>query len=241
MKLSQKVAIITGGTSGIGLAIAKRFADEGATVVIASRGARSSDIPGATYITTNVRNEEDVRALIEKVATQFGSIDIVVNNAGISRAKDVTETSVEEYAEIMDTNMRGAFLMTKHAIAHLLKSKGTIINIASKLALIPDPEVPVYCASKAAIAMFTKATALAYGKQGVRINAICPGPIDTALLQSYFGNRQEMLDFYAEHNPMGRIGTPDEVANVALFLASDEARFVTGALYTVDGGGSLDN
>ncbi len=241
MKLSNKIAIVTGATSGIGLAIARRFAQEGARVVVASRGADTTDVPNTLYIKTDVRNEHDVQNLIQQTVTQLGRIDIVVNNAGVSKAETMAETTTPDYELIMDTNVKGVFLMTKYALPHLLKTRGTIINIASKLALIPDPEVPVYSASKAAVVMLTKANALAYARDGVRINAICPGPIDTPLLQGYFRDRKEMADYYAEHNPMGRIGTPDDVANVAVFLASDEANYVTGATYTVDGGGSLDN
>ena len=138
----------------------------------------------------------------------------------------------------METNFKSIFLLTKFAIPHLLKSQGNIINIASSLGLIPEAESPIYCSSKAAIIMFTKATALNYSKSGVRINCICPGPIDTPLLRRAFPDEKELAE-YLKRNPMGRAGTSDEVANVALFLASQESSYVTGGIYTVDGGESL--
>jgi NAD(P)-dependent dehydrogenase (short-subunit alcohol dehydrogenase family) len=240
-KLGGKTAIVTGASSGIGRAIAERFASEGAKVFGVSFGKPPADLPGVEFLRADVRVESDVRRAVEAVYARGGGLHILVNAAGISKMEGIEETSEADYDAVMDTNMKGVFLMTKACISHLKPVHGSVINVASKLALIPDAEVPVYCASKAAVAMFTKAMALQYAREGVRINAVCPGPVDTPLLQAYFANREEMIAYYAEHNPMGRIGTPEEVAEVALFLASENASFVTGGLYTVDGGGSLTN
>lgn len=244
MKLSNKIAIVTGGTSGIGKAIAKRFISEGAKVVVGAPdkekfATTEQELPGVVCVATDVRSEDDVKKLIAKTIEQFGKIDIVVNNAGISHQEDFLGTDLDEYKKIIDINLTGTFLMMKHAIPHLLKTRGNIINIGSRLSLIADPEVPIYSTSKAAVAMLTKNTAVAFAPKGIRINCLCPGSVDTPLLESYFKTRQEMLDYYAQHNLMGRLGTPDEIANVAAFLASDEASYVTGALWQVDGGGWL--
>lgn len=244
MKLLNKIAIVTGGTSGIGKAIAKKFLAEGAKVVV---GAPDKDkfpgiekeLPGIVCIATDVRSEDDVKNLISKTAEQFGQIDIVVNNAGVSHQEDFLGTDLDEYRKIMDINLTGTFLMMKHAIPHLLKTKGNIINLGSRLSFIVDTDVPIYSTSKAAVAMLTKNTAVAFAPKGIRINCLCPGSVDTPLLESYFKTRQEMLDYYAQHNLMGRLGTAEEVANVAAFLASDEASYVTGAMWQVDGGGWL--
>jgi NAD(P)-dependent dehydrogenase (short-subunit alcohol dehydrogenase family) len=246
MKLKDKIAIITGGTSGIGFAIAKRFSDEGAQVVITSDSDTDGDDKAklvsetCTFIRTDVRDNEQVKKLIASVIEKHGKLDIVVNSAGVYSfsQSDITQMPVEDFDTTMDINFKGIFLMTKHVLPELLKTSGNIINIASALGLVPEKESPIYCASKAAVIMFSKATALQFPEKGVRVNSICPGPIDTPMLHRAFPNQQE-YDEYLEFNPMKRAGKPEEVASLAVFLASNEAGYITGGVYTIDGGESL--
>jgi len=229
----DKVVIVTGGASGIGAAIARQFADEGAHVVVASiKMGESVESESDVFIETDVRDESQVKKMVDETLKKFGKVDIVVNSAGANHQnqRDVTSFSLEEYRNIMDTNMTGTFLLTKHALPHLLKTKGSIINIASQLGLVPEPNLGVYSASKAAVIMFTKAMAVRYAADGVRINCVCPGPIGTHFLRK---------DFSVAKIPVGRLGTPEEVANIVFFLASDKCSYVTGAAYTVDGASSL--
>ena len=229
----NKTVIITGGFTGIGAAITRLFVKEGANVIVISKNrGKQIESSSVTFTETDVRDEGSVKKAVDDTLKKFGTIDIVVNNAGVNyqNQRDITVFSLEEYRNVIDTNMTGPFLTTKHTLPHLLKTKGSIINIASQLGLVPDANFPIYCASKAAVVMFTKAMAVRYAADGIRINCVCPGPIDTSFLKK---------NFLVSKLPMGRLGTPDEVANVVLFLASDKCSYVNGAAYTVDGGSSL--
>ena len=177
---------------------------------------------------------------IEKAFRQIRRLDILVNNAGIYFQASVEQTAKEQLDKVTDTNFKGTYLMCKHALPLLKKSKGNIINISSGLGIVPEPESPAYCSTKVAIIMLTECIAQECAGQGVRANAILPGPIDTPLLRNAVSSQKE-LDEYAKMNPMKRIGKPEEVANVAVFLASDEASYVTGGLYSVDGGESTSS
>lgn len=230
MRLDKKVALVTGGSNGIGKAIAKRFLDEGARVIIFDIVKPDYDVD---FYQVDVSNEEQIKKALEKIK----HLDIVVNNAGIYFQASVEETSKEQLDKIIDVNFKGAYLISKYAIPLIKKSKGNIINISSVVGIIPDPTSPAYSSTKAALIMLTKCMAREYGVAGVRINAILPGPIDTPLLRRVLFS-EEAIQKYAELNPMGRIGKPHEVANVAAFLASDEASYVTGGIYLVDGGQS---
>lgn len=242
----NKTVVITGGSSGIGKAIAVKFIESGAEVIIASHNEAQGDkackdMPGnCTFVKTDVRKESDVKNFFEEIAKKYGKLDILVNSAGIysPNQADITSLSFEEFNDTMETNFNGVFLTTKFGLPHLLKTKGKIINIASSLGLVPEKESTIYCASKAAVIMFTKTTALQYASQGVRINSVCPGPIDTPMLNNAFPDKKE-LDEYLKANPMMRAGTPEEVANLVLFLVSEDNSYITGGAYTIDGGESL--
>jgi len=230
MSFKGKTVVITGGSSGIGKAIVQRFLREKAKVVVFDLAAPKFNVK---FFKVDVRKESEVMrgfASIER-------LDVLVNNAGIYKPVLIEKISKQQLDETIDTNLKGLVLVSKYALPLLKKSKGNIINISSGLGIVPEPESPVYCATKAAIIMLTKAMAQQYAKDGVRVNTILPGPIDTPLLRRAFASQKE-LDNYARLNPMRRIGKPEEVANVVRFLASDEASYVTGALYAVDGGES---
>lgn len=246
MKLKNKVAIITGGTSGIGFAIAKLFSEQGAKTVIASdKSKNGNDIAKSIssdclFIQTDVREESQVKKLISETIKKFGKLDILVNSAGVYSfsQSDIAQMPTVDFDSIMNINFKGVFLTTKFAIPELLKTKGNIINISSALGIVPEKESAIYCASKSAVIMFSKAIALQYPEKGLRVNSICPGPIDTPMLHSVLPEKK-IYDEYLELNPMKRAGTPKEVAGLALFLASDDAKYITGGVYTIDGGESL--
>ncbi len=245
MKL-KKVVIVTGGTSGIGFAIAKLYATEGADVVIAShnreKGVELAESISADclFIKTDVRDEAEVKKLFATVKKKLGKVDVVVNSAGVYSfsQSNIAEMPTDDFDLIMDTNLKGIFLMSKYAIPELLKTRGNIINIASSIGLVPEKESAVYCASKAAVIMFSKALALQFADRGVRVNAICPGPIDTPMLRRAFPTALE-YDAYVQLNPMKRAGTSAEVARLAFFIGSDESAYITGGVFSVDGGEAL--
>ena len=230
MKLDKKVALITGGSNGIGKAIAERFLNEGAKVIIFDIVKPDYDVD---FYQVDITKEEE----IQKAFQEIKHLDIVINNAGIYFQASIEETSKEQLDKIIDVNFKGAYLISKYALPLIKESKGNIINISSVVGIIPDPTSPAYCSTKAALIMLTKCMAREYGIKGVRVNAILPGPIDTPLLRRVLPS-EELIQKYAALNPMGRIGKPEEVASMAAFLASDEASYVTGGVYSVDGGQS---
>jgi len=185
------------------------------------------------FYQVDVSNEEQIKKAFEKIE----DLDIVVNNAGIYFQASVEKTSEEQLDKIIGVNFKGAYLISKYALPLIKESKGNIINISSIVGIVSDPTSPAYCSTKAALIMLTKCMAREYGVKGVRVNAILPGPIDTPLLRRFLSS-EELIQKYAALNPMGRIGKPEEIANVAAFLASDEASYVTGGIYSVDGGQS---
>ncbi len=228
MKLDKKVALVTGGSNGIGKAIAQRFLNEGAKVIIFDIVKPDYEVD---FYEVDISKEEQIKKAFEEIK----HLDIVVNNAGISFQASVEETSKEQLDKIIDVNFKGAYLISKYALPLIKESKGNIINISSVAGSIPYSEFPAYCSTKAAIVMLTKCMAQEYAAEGVRVNVILPGPIDTPLLRRVLSS-DEAIHKYAELNPMRRIGKPEDVANVAAFLASDEANYVTGGIYSVDGG-----
>ncbi len=248
MKLHQRVAVITGAGSGIGRACAKEFAREGARVVVADihvEGARQTvrDIEalGGTglAVRTDVSDPESVRQLAAATLDTFFFIHVLVNNAAIQVNKTVEDTTFEEWNAQLAVNLGGVFLCSKYFIPHLRKTRGAIVNMSSVNGYFVEPVCAGYCATKAGIIGLTKAMAIDHGKDGIRVNCICPGYIDAGLAEGYF---QAQPDPAAARTAAGklhalwRIGRPEEVARMAVFLASDDASFVTGASMAVDGG-----
>jgi NAD(P)-dependent dehydrogenase (short-subunit alcohol dehydrogenase family) len=242
-RLAGKVAVVTGAGSGMGAAMAKRFCAEGAKVVaadISGREGETAAAAGADCIACNVdvAIADQVRGMIDQAVDRFGRLDIICNNAGIQGPLAPTADYLEEeWDRILAVNLKGVFLGMKYAIPHMQKvGGGSIVNTSSMAALVAFPTLPAYAASKGGVAMLTKQTAAEYASQNIRVNAIMPGAIDTGMTR---GMPQEYLQGAIAATLMGRIGTPDEIGNLALFLASDEASFITGTLTAVDGGYTL--
>jgi NAD(P)-dependent dehydrogenase (short-subunit alcohol dehydrogenase family) len=233
MRLAKKTALVTGGSKGIGEAITKRFQKEGARVIVFDIEKPTFDVE---FFKVDISDENQIKEALKKI----DKIDILVNNAGIYFQESVEKTSKERLDKIVDINIKGTYLMCKHFIPMILKSKGNIINIASALGIVPELSSPAYCTTKAGVIMLTKCLAQEYASKGIRVNSILPGPIDTPLLRNSFQSEDDKK--VSENKiPMKRIGKPEEVANVAVFLASDEASYVTGGMYSVDGGESTSS
>lgn len=246
MKLDRKVALITGGNRGIGLATARLFAEEGARVVLAARneedGRRAAlQVPNAIFLRCDVKRADDCRDTVEEAVRAMGRLDLLFNNAGvIYRNRPVEATTEAEWDDTMDTNVKGAFLMSKYALPHLRDSgRGAIVNSASYAAIVGFPGLAAYSASKAAIVNLTRTMALDHARENIRVNCICPGSVDTDMIHAAwrdYGDWDEASRVWAEKHPMGRIATPEEIARVVLFLASEDASFITGVALPVDGG-----
>jgi len=247
--LQDKVALITGGNSGIGRAIADLFAAEGARVVIAARDeARGHETVEAIvksggqaiFVPCDVRQAEDCQKAVERTIEAFGQLHILVNNAGIVYRATVVNTTEEQWDDTMDTNVKGAYLMSKHAIPWMMRNGGgVIVNIASYYGLVGGKEAAAYCASKGAMVLLTKAMALDHAAQNIRVNCICPGSVDTPMLDQEMeelGGVEKLRPLFEAKHPLGRICSPAEVAQAALFLASDGSAFVTGSSLVIDGG-----
>ena len=242
-RLEDKVAVITGAGSGIGRAAALLFAREGAKVVVADvTGAEEETAAAigdaATPVRADVSSAADVRAMIETARARYGRLDVLFNNAGIEGAPGFTADCTEEdFDRVIAVNLKGVFLGMKYAIPVMLEhGGGSIINNASIAGLVGFPGAPAYCASKGGVVLLTKATALEYATQNIRVNAICPGVIETPMIERYVSTGEEARRMLVQIEPVGRLGQPEEVAALALFLASDEASFITGAALPVDGG-----
>jgi len=247
MDLENKVAIVTGGCSGIGSSIAELFAREGAHVIIGDiredqRTLARINARGGTvaFVQTDVRKGPDVQNLVDKTIANYGTIDVVCNDAGIELIRPLIQTTEEEWNNVLDTNLKGTFLVSKFALPHLIKKKkGSIINIASQLGLVGLERWAAYCASKGGVIMLTKAMAVEYGTYGIRVNCICPGAIETPMMERELElekNPEEAKRHFISLHPIGRLGKPEEIAEAALFLASDRSSFITGSALVVDGG-----
>jgi NAD(P)-dependent dehydrogenase (short-subunit alcohol dehydrogenase family) len=250
MMLKNKVALITGGSSGIGLAIAERFLKEGAKVVITGRSKERCDAVqkqletnGANAVDSvagDVSNWDDVQKMVEKTISRFGRIDILVNNAGIYLEKRIEETTEEEWDQVININLKGVFLCSKAVYPHFKKQgSGNIVNMSSDSGVSGNPDEAAYCASKGGVTNLTRAMALDYAKENIRVNAICPAVINTPMLQREVDiqeDKEAYLKEVDELHPVGRVGRPEEVAFAVLMVASDEASFITGTNISVDGG-----
>jgi NAD(P)-dependent dehydrogenase (short-subunit alcohol dehydrogenase family) len=244
-RFADRVALVTGGTRGVGLAVARQLADEGAQVVVVGRnpdhGAAASEaMPGTRYVAADVRLAADCDHAVAEATERFGRLDVLVNNAGvIYRNRTVDRLTEAEWDETFDVNVKGAFLMTRAALPALRLSRGTIVNVASYVGLVGFAGAAAYAASKAALVNLTRSLALDHAREGIRVNAVCPGSVDTDMIHAAwnaFPDRAAARKRWEEKHPLGRIATPDEVAMAVLFLASDEARFITGVALPVDGG-----
>lgn len=245
MKLSGKVALITGGSRGIGKAIAKELASHGATIVISGqdkiRLEKAASELGAFPIQTDVRKESEVQNMVNRTIEKFGRLDILVNNAGVlPEIKMLHEISDSEWRDVLDVNLTGPFYVTKYSIPHLQKNGGCIVNIASSAGIkaYENFNADAYSASKAALVLLTKCWALEYAKNKIRVNCICPGVVETDMTSEFLSNQanRDMMNFAY---PIGRFGTVDDVAKAALYFASEDAAWVTGAILPLDGGESI--
>lgn len=253
MRLRDKVALITGGTSGIGEATALLFAREGAKVVITGRNEhRGRDIVEkiasnggqAKFVQSDVRLSQHCQRAVDETIHAFSRLDILFNNAGIFYAHNALDCSEEEWDLQIDINLKGTFMMSKYALTRMIaQGGGVIINNSSGWGLVGGDKAVAYCASKGGVVLLTKAMAIDHGREGIRVNCICPGDVETPMLPDDARFRGLRWDEYiagCANRPMGRVGRADEIAKVALFLASDDSSFMTGAAIAVDGGGTAD-
>jgi NAD(P)-dependent dehydrogenase (short-subunit alcohol dehydrogenase family) len=242
-RLQDRVAVITGAGSGIGLATARRFAAEGARVVavdISDAGQKTADEVGGEFVACDVSEEEQVKALFDGVFERHGRIDIAFNNAGISPPDDdsILVTGIEAWERVLKVNTTSVFFCCKYAIPHMQRQgRGSIINTASFVALLGAATSQIaYTASKGGVLAMTRELGVQFAREGIRINALCPGPVATPLLLELFAKDPERAARRLVHVPMGRFAEPEEIAAAVAFLASDDASFMTASQFVVDGG-----
>ena len=250
-RVAGKVALITGAASGIGRATALLFAREGAAIALAdvnaNAGQRVADEitqsgARAFFESVDVTQAADCRRLVERAIREFGRIDTLFNNAGIIRRATILDLSEEDWDRVMSVNVKSIYLLSREVIPHMQRAPGggTIINTASGWGLTGGAKAAVYCASKGAVVLLTKAMAVDHGPQNIRVNCICPGDTNTGMLREeaqQLGEENSRFLAEAARRPLGRVGTPEEIAQAALYLASDASSFVTGTALVVDGGG----
>lgn len=256
LDLKGKVALVTGGGTGLGTAIAQRFVKEGAKVVISGRRKEKLEevaktMPEGTCVIVQgdvTKNEDAKRMVEETVKLGGGKIDVLVNNAASDQKGNTIDLKTEDWRRVLDINLTGPFIMMKEVLPYMIKAKyGSIINIASLGGTRCLPDMPVYCTSKAGLIMLTQQVALDYGKYGIRVNAVCPGGIDTEMLDEMIiplseaikGTKQDGMDFFAKYLPLRRISKPEEITGVCVFLASDDSTFMTGSALLIDGGSAV--
>ena len=243
-RLDGKVAVVTGGCSGIGLATARRFLQEGANVVVGdlddARGEELGAEPGLTYVHVDVTDADQVEALFATARSTYGSVDVAFNNAGISPPEDssILDTDLDAWRKVQEVNLTSVYLCCKAVLPHMLEQKrGSIINTASFVAVMGAATSQIsYSASKGGVLAMTRELGVQFAREGIRVNALCPGPVNTPLLQELFAKDAERAARRLVHVPMGRFGEPEEMANAVLFLASDESSFITASTFLVDGG-----
>jgi NAD(P)-dependent dehydrogenase (short-subunit alcohol dehydrogenase family) len=251
MRLDDKVALITGATSGIGRATAVLFAEEGAAVAVVGRDAdrgraveeqiRSTG-GRAVFVGADVRRADDCERAVAETVDAFGRLDVLFNNAGVYVENDALGCSEEEWDAQVDTSLKGAFLMSKFALPHIIaQGTGSIVNCASGWGIVGGEKAVAYCAAKGGMIVMTKAMAIDHGPQGIRVNAVCPGDTDTPMERVDAENKgwswDEYVHWATDGRPIARMASPEEIARAVLFLASDESSFITGAVLPVDGGG----
>ena len=243
-RLDGLVAVVTGGCSGIGLATVRRFAEEGATVVIGdldeANGARVADEVDGVFVACDVTDAEQVERLFRTAKERFGSVDVAFNNAGISPPEDdsILTTDLEAWRRVQEVNLTSVYLCCKAALPYMLEQgKGSIINTASFVAVMGAATSQIsYTASKGGVLSMSRELGVQFAREGVRVNALCPGPVNTPLLQELFAKDPERAARRLVHIPAGRFAEPEEMANAVLFLASDESSFITASSFMVDGG-----
>jgi NAD(P)-dependent dehydrogenase (short-subunit alcohol dehydrogenase family) len=246
-ELKGKVAIVTGASSGIGRAAVRLFAREGAAVVAADvqdpQGQELADDLArdqrpCSFVHADVSSELDIEGMVQFAMSSFGRLDVLFNNAGIEGEQAPTaDATIDNWERVIAINLKSVFLGMKHAIPAMLRTGGgSIVNNASVAGLVGFPGIPAYCASKGGVVQLTRTTALEYAAQGIRVNCLCPGVIDTPMVQRFTHDDPVLAAQLTETEPVGRVGRPEEVAELALFLASDRSSFLTGAIIPVDGG-----
>ncbi|MET3804384.1 NAD(P)-dependent dehydrogenase (short-subunit alcohol dehydrogenase family) [Nakamurella sp. UYEF19] len=243
-RLAGKVAVITGGCSGLGLATARKFSAEGAKVVIGDiddvRGPSIADELDGSYLRTDVTDPDNVDALFALAKNTYGSVDVAFNNAGISPPEDdsILTTDLAAWRKVQEVNLTSVYLCCKAALPYMIEQgKGSIINTASFVAVLGAATSQIsYTASKGGVLSMSRELGVQFARKGIRVNALCPGPVNTPMLQELFAKDPERAARRLVHIPMGRFGEPDEIANAVLFLASDESSFITASQFLVDGG-----
>ncbi len=243
-RLAGKVAVITGGASGIGLATVRRLHAEGATIVIGdinpAAGREVAEEVGGTFVQVDVSDEVDVATLFDTAAKIYGSVDIAFNNAGISPPDDdlIEDTGLDAWQRVQDVNLKSVFLCCKAALRHMVsQQKGSIINTASFVAVTGSATSQIsYTASKGGVLAMSRELGVQFARQGIRVNALCPGPVNTPMLKELFAKDPERAARRLVHVPLGRFAEPEELAAAVAFLASDDASFITASSFLVDGG-----
>jgi NAD(P)-dependent dehydrogenase (short-subunit alcohol dehydrogenase family) len=242
-RLQGRVAVVTGVGSGLGRSIVAALAAEGAAVVGCDvdheAGAATMEAAAGLYVPADVSRESDVAALVDAAVARHGVLDVMVCNAAIQIEKELLETTAEDLDRVLAVNLKGPFFGCKHAVRVMRGRGGVIVNVASILALVGDGILAAYCTAKGGILGLTRATAVQYGRDGIRCNAICPGDIDTPIVQAYFATSDDPAAMRAaveQEYPLARIAQPEEIARAVVFLASDESSFMTGQPLVVDGG-----
>ncbi|MEO9247176.1 SDR family oxidoreductase [Citricoccus nitrophenolicus] len=243
MRFDGKRILVTGGISGIGAATTRRFLEDGARVAVLDIDQARVDefVSGESAgdqligVAANVSDSGSASAAVEQVVQRFGGLDVLINNAGVGGVGKAGDVSDEDWRKVMGVDLDGVFLMARAALPHLMESQGNIVNTASISGLYGDFAMVAYDTAKGAVVNFTRATAVDYGHDGVRVNAVAPGPVRTPILEEALAN-EEISATYAERIPLGRTSEPEEIASAITFLASDDASFITGVTLPVDGG-----
>ena len=246
MKLSGKIALVTGASRGIGFAIAKILSKNGAIVVMTGKNKKRLEesvekIPNGFGIPGDIKKKDDVKNIVNNIIKKYGKLDILINNAGIfPKIKQLHQIDDDEWDEVLDVNLTGQFRFTKESIPHLQKTSGSIVNISSDAGLkaYQGFNADAYSATKAALILLTKCWALEYAKDKIRVNCICPGVVDTDMTRPFLKTQRDK-EFMDNEHPIGRIGKPEEIAKAVLYFVSNDASWTTGAILTVDGGESI--